>query len=219
MISAPSTRTNTSTKIITSTVRIFVIDSLSQVNMMKKRLYTVTGSGDEVLRWEENGVTMHVPAGVVKPGTYCDIAVIPIMEGKFVFPDNHTPVSAIYAIGASCTLLKPIKIELQHCVDVTEENKGRMRFAEAKHDDVNPPYKFQTCEDGVFPAGSQYGSLECYSFTLYTILMSIAGWFTGRSSTRYKAQLFYTKSTVVLNKWTVRFAVTKDMNYHIGVNV
>ena len=162
---------------------IFVIDSLSQVNMMKKRLYTVTGSGDEVLRWEENGVTIHVPAGVVKPGTCCDIAVIPIMEGKFVFPYNHTPVSAIYAIGASCALLKPIKIELQHCVDVTEGNKGRLSFAEAKHDDVNPPYRFQTCGNGVFPAGSQYGSLECYSFSLYTILMSIGRWFFGNPIT------------------------------------
>ena len=66
------------------------------------------------------------------------------MEGKFVFPNNHTPVSAIYAIGTSCKLLKPIKIELQHCVDVTEENKGRMKFVKAKHDDVNPPYEFET---------------------------------------------------------------------------
>ena len=185
---------------------------------MKKRLYTVTGSGGEVLKWEEHGVTIHVPAGVVKPGTCCDIAVIPIMEGKFVFPDNHTPVSAIYAIGTSCKLLKPIKIELQHCVDVTEENKGRMRFAKAKHDDVNPPYEFQTCGDGVFPAGSQYGSLECYSFTLYTILMSIAGWFTSRSITRYKAQLFYTKCMVVPKKWIVQFVVTKNINTHIEVN-
>ena len=189
--------------------------------MMKKRLYTVTGSSDEVLRWEEHGVTIHVPAGVVQPGTCCDIAVIPIMEGKCVFPDNHTPVSAIYAIGASCQLLKPIKIELQHCVDVTEGNKGRLSFAEAKHGDVNPPYEFQTCAcgDGVFPAGSQYGSLECYSFSLYTILMSIGRWFFGNPITRYKARLFYTKSTIVPNKWTVRFVVTKDIISHIEVNV
>ena len=197
---------------------IFIIVSLSQVNMMKKRLYTVTGSSDEVLRWEEHWVTIHVPAGVVQPWTCCDIAVILILEGKFVFPYNHTLVSAIYAIGTSCELLKPIKIELQHCVNVTEGNKGRLRFAKAKNDDFNPPYEFQTCGNGVFPAGSQYGSLECDSFSLYTILMSIASWFTGRSSTRYKAQLFHTKSTVP-NRWTVQFAVTKDINYHIEVNV
>ena len=187
--------------------------------MMKKRLYTVTGNSDEVLRWEEHGVTIHVPAGVVQPGTYCDITVIPILEGKFVFPDNHTPVSAIYAIGASCKLLKPIKIDLQHCVDVTEGNKRCLSFAKAKHDDVHPPYEFQTCGNGVFPAGSQYGSLECYSFSLYTILMSVGRWLFGNPITRYKVQLFYTKSTIVPNKWTVRFVVTKNINSHIEVNV
>ena len=193
-------------------------DSLSKMKMKQKRLYSVTGCSETILRWDEHGITIHVPAGVVQPGTCCDIAVIPIMEGRFVFPDYHTPVSAIYAIGTSCKLLKLIKIELQHCVDVTEENKGRLSFAKAKHDDVNPPYEFETCGDGVFPAGSQYGSLECYSFSLYTILMSIGRWLFGNPITRYKAQLFYTKSTIVPNKWTVRFVVTKNINSHIEVN-
>ena len=96
-----------------------------------------------------------------------------------------------------------------------------MSFAEAKHDDVDPPYKFQTyaCGDGVFPAGSRYDSLECYSFSLYTVLMSIGRWVFGNPITRYRAQLFYTKCTVVLNEWTVRFVVTKNINSHIEVNV
>ena len=65
------------------------------MKMKQKRLYSVTGCSKEILRWDEHGVTIHVPAGVVKPGTCCNIAVIPIIEGKFDYPYNHTPVSAI----------------------------------------------------------------------------------------------------------------------------
>ena len=49
--------------------------------------------------------------------------------------------------------------------------------------------------------------------------MRIGIWFFGNPITRYKAQVFYTKSTIVPNLWTVWFVVTKDINSYEEVNV
>ena len=199
-----------------------MIGTLHKKVYLKERVFTISRE-TKVLSLEDCGIRIYVPEGAVPPGMTCNIAVVPITHGCFVFPANFKPVSGIYAIGASCKLLKPITIEIQHCIDVTD---GRVRssltYARAEHDKVLPPYEFRRCSDGRFIVGSQFGSFDCSSFTLYTLLMRAVSWFTGSPLLslveRYKALLLYQKSGTVERRWTAHFIVIKNLNEHMQVN-
>ena len=182
-------------------------------------MYTTSGSVDEVLNWEEMGIKIGIPTGVIRPGGVCDIAVVPLLSGEFLFPDDTVAVSGIYAIGTSCPLLKPLTIHMQHCVNLeSEEDLQSMSFYKAEHSNTKPPYEFLPCDGGVFVTGSSYGSLDCKSFTLITIVRRIRSWITGRPnpSIRYRAQVLYSTSTPKL--WIIYIFVIKNINSIIQVS-
>ena len=195
-----------------------VIATLHQLAPIKKFVYTITGETTTVLIPEGCGIKIFVPQGVVPPGVSCNVAVIPVAAGYFVFPSGYKPVSCVYAIGVSCDLLKPVTIDMEHCVVVTE-NRSLLSFASAEHDKLSPPYEFKKCTNtGRFVAGSSYGSVDCQSFTLYTMLMRVASWFISIPEERYKVSLLYKKSKITPRKWTVHFIVTKNLNDHLQVS-
>ena len=112
----------------------FVFTDTLQVRSVGKRLYSVSGKADEVLNWEKMGIDFCVPAGVISSGGFCDIAVVAVLSGDFIFPDNSIPVSGVFAVGTSCALEKPLTIKLQHCVDISsEKDSDMMVFAKADH--------------------------------------------------------------------------------------
>ena len=164
-----------------------------------KHLYTVSGMVEEVLSWDEMGIKLIAPKGLVPDSSNsCDVAVLSMLSGKFIFPDNSFPVSGIFAIDISCKIKKPITIELHHCVDLSKEDKECMFFAKAEHSgDQRPPYIFERCVGGVFVPGSQYASLDSQSFSLIAIFRSIRCWVTGRPdpSIKYRAQIFYLRQS------------------------
>ena len=181
--------------------------------------FTFSGGEDRVFQLEECGIRIYVAKGTIPADSVCELAVLPIVAGSFVFPSRHKPVSGIYAIGASCSLLKPITIELQHCIQVTNCSEKSLKFAQAEHENISPPYEFKPCSEGRFFKGSSYCSLDCQSFTLYTVLVSIGNWFFGIPTVeRYKAHLLYEKSPTTPRKWTVHFIVTKNLNKDIQVS-
>ena len=121
----------------------FVFTDTLQVRSVGKRLYSVSGKADEVLNWEKMGIDFCVPAGVISSGGFCDIAVVAVLSGDFIFPDNSIPVSGVFAVGTSCALEKPLTIKLQHCVDISsEKDSDMMVFAKAEHNGRSPPYIF-----------------------------------------------------------------------------
>ncbi len=198
------------------------IATLHEIAPIDKYVYTITGDTTTVLIPEGSGIQLFVPKGVVPPGVSCDIAVISIAAGIFVFPFGYKPVSCVFAIGVSCPLIKPITIDMEHCVVVSNGGKSLLSFASAEHDGCSPPYEFKKCNNNSrFVGGSCYGSIDCQSFTLYTMLMSVsslsksvASWFISVPMERYKAFLLYQKSQLIPRKWTVHFIVCKNLNDH-----
>ena len=175
----------------------FHTDSLN-AQPFTKHLYTdVSMKTGAILSWKDAGIEISVPPGAISPhdGISCDIAVIPLLHGDFRFPDNSVAVSGIYAIGTSCKLAKPLTIHMEHCVQLSnEEDVEAMNFYKAEHGSTAPPpYEFIPCDGGKFSVGSQYGSLDCQSFTLFTILRRIRSWITGvpDPTIRYRAQVLY----------------------------
>lgn len=179
----------------------------------------MSGLVEEVLNWEEMGITINVPKGVVESGAVCDIAVIPLLHGDFQFPEDSVLVSGVYAIGTSCQIKKPLKISMQHCVNLsTNKHLERMVFFKAEHINIAPPYTFFPCDRGAFETGSAYGSLDCESFTLIAMLRRMRSWITGSPdpSISYRAQVLYSMSPSGF--WIVYIFVIKNINHIIEVS-
>ncbi len=188
-------------------------------------VHSLTGNTTTLLSHDSMGLRVYVPEGVIPPGVECYLAVVPIASGKFSFPFGFKPVGGIYALAVSCNILKPITIEMEHCVgSAANEMCPQLTFARAQHDKVFPPYEFKPCKDGIFVTGSRYGSLDCHYFSFYTMLVDLASWVIGTEASlptlsveRYKAILVYQKSKIVSRKWTVHFVVIKNLSEHMEV--
>ena len=186
----------------------------------KQKLYTIKGGNEDLtLSWKKYGINIIIPQDAIPSTiTSCDIAVVPVIEGSFTFPPDTTPVSAMYAIGTSCELKKPIKIGIQHCVELTDPSHcDQLSFAKATHVDCLPPYKFKAIDGGQFLACSQYGFLDCASFSLFTIIQKKIARFCIRAASRYKLLTFYDHIPGT-RVWSINFAVTKNINHLIEVD-
>lgn len=89
------------------------------------------------------------------------ISVVALAGGPFIFPENTVLVSAVYAISVSKQLLKPFKLELQHCVRLKKESQTKfLKFVTAPISSANIPLQFTAVEGGEFCIGSHYGSVK-----------------------------------------------------------
>ena len=202
-----------------STFFFACIDSLNQVKFSTQKIYTINkGNEERRLFWEEHGIHLLIPQNAIPSSvTSCEIAVLPVLEGSFVFPNESTPVSAIYAIGSSCKLEKPVRIAVQHCVDITDPSHcDQLSFAKAEHVDKAHPYQFKEVAGGHFSVGSEYGSLDCSSFSFIAIIRKKIAYLRSRSATRYKLLSLY-RHTHGTNVLLVYFVVTKNINSIIEV--
>ena len=179
---------------------------IPEVQLGEKRLYSVDGSIEKVFKWQEMGIFIHVPAGMVLPGCLCEITISSVLAGKFLFPEEFILVSGIFAISTSCDILKPIRIHLQHCVNFSHDMEKDLTFAKANYIGRSPPYQFEVCDGGVFTSELQYqslyGALECQKFSFIGILARIRRLFT----VRFKAQLLLNSK-----QWKAHVTVTKDI--------
>ena len=170
------------------------------------------------LSWREHGIVIHVPKDAVSSSIQTfDIAVVPIAEGDFVIDYGYEPVSAVYAIGVSCELQNPLQIEIQHCVELTEESHcKKLTFAKAENDGIIPPYHLDPIPGGSFSTGSDYGTIECSQFSLWTNLIErVSRVFSRNPDTRCRLLMFYEHKSS--KRWAVHFVVTKNINSHIEV--
>ena len=61
-----------------------------------------------------------------------EVAMTALVDGQFQLPEGTELISAVYALSVSKPLLKPIKLEIQHCADIiTEDHTIYLSFATA----------------------------------------------------------------------------------------
>ena len=112
---------------------------------------------------------MHVPEGATSGP--CDFAVKAIVAGQFKLPMGSELVSAVYAISASRRLHKSVKLEIQHCVIIRNEQQGHfLGFVKARCNQLSLPYKFQFLQEGTFLPHSYYGAINCDGFSLFGVV-------------------------------------------------
>ena len=128
----------------------------SSVTIAGQKLFHLQGERSHSLPWEKYGFILHCPKGAVSKDT--ELAVTALVSGNFKVPKGTVLVSAVYAISVSKPLLKSLRIELQHCVDLRNTcQTDRLKFVRGP---LKSPYQLSPVEGGVFSIGNRYGSIE-----------------------------------------------------------
>ena len=147
----------------------FVTDKLQGVCVAGDKLYLLQNDTPKLLNWEEYGLRIAIPQGAMQQSDTVEVAITALVGGEFILPEDTELVSAVYAISVSKLLLKPVQLEIQHCVSIEKPaHSNYLSFATAHSD--RPPYYFQPVEGGIFAIGNQYGSIYLSGFSLWSII-------------------------------------------------
>ena len=148
------------------------MECLSDVQVAEKKLFLIQGDKPQLMNWEKYGLRIGVQEESLLSLETVEAAVVALVGGQFQFPPNTVLVSAVYAVSLSKPLLKRLKLEIQHCVDLT----GRpalnryLKFAIAPVSTPSLPYQFSIVEGGEFSSNGGYGFIERKDFCLVCIL-------------------------------------------------
>ena len=148
-----------------------VSDSLdSNVLIAGQKLFILQGDRSHSLQWEKYGFRLQCPQGAVFKDT--EVAVTAIAGGNFKVPKGTMLVSAVYAISVSNPLLKPLVIELQHCVDL--RYKGQTRCLKFVSGPLKHPYQLSPVGGGSFSVGNRFGSIKRDTFSFNAIVAEMS---------------------------------------------
>ena len=147
------------------------LDCISDVHIAGKKLFLIQGDDPQLLNWEEYGLRIGVLKGTLPSSETAEVAVVALVGGHFAFPKNTKVVSAIYAVAVSKPLLQPLRLDLQHCVNLVQPFQTRyLKFAIAPVNTPSLPYEFSPVEGGEFTVKSYYGSIYRSKFCLVGIV-------------------------------------------------
>ena len=148
------------------------LDCLSDVQVAEKKLFLVQGRKPQLMNWEQFGLRIGIEEDSLLSSETVEVATAALVGGQFKFPKNTVLVSAVYAISVSEPLLKPLRLEMQHCVDLRGQPglSQYLKFAIAPVSTPSLPYQFSLVEGGEFTSNSWYGAINKKDFCLVCIL-------------------------------------------------
>ena len=148
------------------------LECLSDVQVAGKKLFLIQGDKPQLMNWEKYGLRIGVQEESLSSSETVEAAVVALVGGQFQFPPNTVLVSAVYAVSLSKPLLKRLKLEIQHCIDLTgrPDLAQYLKFAIAPVSTPSLPYKFSIVEGGEFSSNGGYGFIERKDFCLVCIL-------------------------------------------------
>ena len=100
---------------------ILVTDKLQGVCVAGDKLFLLQNESPQLLNWEEYGLRITIPHDAVHQPDTVEVAITALVGGEFILPEDTELVSAVYAISVSKPLLKPVQLELQHCVSIEKQ--------------------------------------------------------------------------------------------------
>ena len=141
-----------------------------------KELFLVQNNSHKVytlLNWEEYGLRITIPHEAVPLYDTVEVAITALVGGEFILPEDTELVSAVYAISVSKPFLKPVQLEIQHCVFIEKPaHSNYLSFATAPSDEAS--CEFQPVKGaGEFSIGSRYGSIYTTEFSLWSIIQNV----------------------------------------------
>ena len=176
---------------------------------------------ENTLKNTECGYEICVP---LKGNEKHTVSVCILFSGPFVLPDGYTLVSAVYDITMP-ELSQPATIELEHCVDESDQTRSDLCFAIGSVDLRNKKIIFEKV-DQEFNGSIEQKAVVCYAYCtrenckynniiIIKLLVSTNFFREDKTSVRYAAQCFYEKKCK--NFWILNIAFTKHLKAHFKV--
>uniref|UniRef100_A0A1X7SS50 ZU5 domain-containing protein n=1 Tax=Amphimedon queenslandica TaxID=400682 RepID=A0A1X7SS50_AMPQE len=163
----------------------------------------------QLLNWEKYGLRITVPEGAVPPSETIEVAITALVGGEFILPEDSELVSAVYTINVSKPLLKPVQLEIQHCVSIeTPSHANYLSFVTSSND--QSPFEFQSVDNGSFLVGGRYGSIHISEFSLWGIIKTIKELILPASRLYFAQPLYENKR--LGREWQLMFLFGKDLN-------
>ena len=140
-----------------------------------KEFFLVQNNSHKVytlLNWEEYGLRITIPHEAVPLYDTVEVAITALVGGEFILPEDTELVSAVYAISVSKQFLKPVQLEIQHCVSIEKPaHSNYLSFSTAHSDEAS--CEFQPVEGGEFSIDSRYGSINIteFFFSLWSVII------------------------------------------------
>ena len=150
----------------TISLLFYFVDSLPNAYIAGKKLFVIQGDLYQSFDWVECGLRLSCPKGALSsPDERCEVAIIALAGDQFKLPERTKLVSAVYGISVSKPLLKPLTLELQHCVALeTKSQADHLKFVRAPLIGSDSNAEFKIVKGGEFYPGSWYGSITCYHY-------------------------------------------------------
>ena len=108
---------------------------------------------------------MNIQQGSFPSSQVCEVAIKALVAGPFNFPEDVELVSAVYSISFAKPLLKPVELEIQHCVSLTREDQAEyLSFMISNKTDAARCHNLDLLEGGEFYPGKRYGKIKQIHF-------------------------------------------------------
>ena len=147
------------------------IDHQKGVQVASEKLYLLQGDSPQICNWEEYGFQIQFQQNTLLSSATCEIGIQALVGGLFQLPPNTELVSAIYAVSFAANVLRPVKIGIQHCVQLNNDDQAQyLSFAIAPINPSTLPYNFEIFKGGTFTSHSRYGFIVRDTFCLVAIL-------------------------------------------------
>ena len=201
-----------------------VSPSITGIEPIASKAYTVTGSQSLECTLEGYGVRLYIPEGALPPDTPpTELQITACSSNQYKLPEGYQIVSGIYFISFPREFLKPVTVKIQHCLDLTRATEcSSVKFAVARTSQAHPPYEFEIQKDEVFTSHNSYGTIRITSFSLITTLWNwISRYLPDRESSSqdvakcYAAEQFFRHNTPC---WTLHVVVIPDLDYYKSVS-
>ena len=140
----------------------FLLDHLYDVHIAEKKVFYIKGNEAQSLYWEEYGLRIHFSQNTVSSPEICKVSIAVLVGGHFKFPKRSVVVSAVYGISIDKPLLKPLTLEIQHCVNLHMQAEANcLHFVRGNRHPSTLSYEFtQLLDEGQFYPGNRYGSIS-----------------------------------------------------------
>ena len=145
------------------------VDHLNGVHVAQQRLFLLQGDLSMSFSWEDYGFVLNFKQHSLSSTSMCDIVVSALIGGHFQFPEDTELVSAVYAMSFSKDISQPVRIDIQHCVSLKNEQQSQQLVFAIAPLDGGLPFHFEIIKGGNFPLDSQYGSLNESDVTSFLI--------------------------------------------------
>ena len=173
---------------------------------------------EQVFEKPEYGIKIVIPPSSVEVGqeVKTEVNVVTLKESDIILPPDVELVSCFYKIKTTGKFSKPIKLHLQHNVQLrSQEESQLLAFIRAKG---QPPYKFELLPakyDQVFTPYDNSGVIAISDFCIIGIIDKIKSVLFQQPPYRYAMTVFFKEKAKFC--WEIQAVVTKNLGPLIEV--